>query len=1153
MGSNGGLVILLASGLAVSAMEYYECDGTGTTINCTGACTVVRPLAFGTDCGQVVCADDAPCWVYNFAFVSGVSFNVTCPSSAPCYFQCDGVCSGGLPPQAVCAGTQCPGTRQDAIPSPYCAVDDLDLGNATIDAASSNGACTPGSNLKPGEYCVAEEAGRPCESAFCQAGGGVPRWASKTVECPACLGQASAAFSPPFVQCANGTVCDGCCGAGNDVRCPVGQYLCANQGVRYCGSFCTPALCETEAPATGAPPTSTPRTIAPLTVAPPTVAPPTPSGAAAPSTEAPPTVGKAAISKALYVASIGASPTAGKLAVLKNLNCEVQDIDLTDAEPLDWELHPMGFPLGNTQQRYYLGAVVGNATILLAIVALQLAASLFFRCRDGGSFFEAGASVRYPSLAFIPLLFLYQGTTLAAVNLVYRPGNGDGLSTTVGYLALAGSGWIPFALYWYLLRPEVFAANTVEDPGLFEHPHNEPADGLLYQPLHDATPTAPPQNAMHSLESSDSSTSKGAIPLVDACASAFPEAVAAGSSLSEEEASPHIPSSVLLRTYPANPKKSAVWSKSSDHSPQRTPTDTLGSFLLPQSSSLRASEAASSRSVRPTKLPSSQHARRNPRSLSPTPSAECLSIIRSPSFTSGTQSLHSSTRGSRSDFAGDALHGEFFEEKPADLVRKFRWLYCWVFGSRVWAAKSARETPFFVEKFGLFFESYREGKQLFVIVELASILLLSLVAGFRPASAAACNTRNAAVVALLLAFLTVTVKVRPFLAPLDNAIGIALAAMMAVAVLLMSLAIGLNNDPPSVAELFFTVSTHLLVASAVIVFLKALSDFFVLLSDMVSYRRERARQIAAAAAAAASEENGESSVHESPGGIPFVELLSPSSGAAAVVSLASGALSPPAEKYPSPTPVSPLLYSPGDSSFVVLSPGGAGDDAHLAFQPMLSTLSGTEGRSPKEVLEVYEESCALASSFAVSTRLLVASAVIVFLKALSDFYLFSYRRERARQIAAAAAAAASEEDGESSVPENPGGIPFVELLSPSSSGAAAAAVVVSLASGALSPPAEKYPSPTPVSPLLYSPGDSSFVVLSPGGAGDDAHLAFQPMLSTLSGTGQSRCSNPLARHKSSTWQRQDMPFDRRQSIPFDCRQSSFGQRESAPLSELSRN
>ena len=51
----------------------------------------------------------------------------------------------------------------------------------------------------------------------------------------------------------------------------------------------------------------------------------------------------AALGGAYSIASAG---SAGKLAAVMDLKCSVDDVDLQHAEPLDWEFHPIGLPLG---------------------------------------------------------------------------------------------------------------------------------------------------------------------------------------------------------------------------------------------------------------------------------------------------------------------------------------------------------------------------------------------------------------------------------------------------------------------------------------------------------------------------------------------------------------------------------------------------------------------------------------------------------------------------------------------------------------------------------------------------------------------------------------------------------------------------------------
>ncbi|KAJ9451517.1 hypothetical protein DIPPA_14038 [Diplonema papillatum] len=710
----------------------------------------------------------------------------------------------------------------------------------------------------------------------------------------------------------------------------------------------------TRAPAAKAVPTFPPRTAAPppplaaSTRVPPTGSPPTDAPTQAPVKPAPATVNKEEISTVVHVASIGVSPTAGKLAVLKNLNCQVEDIDLVDAEPLDWELHPLGLPLGSTKQRYFAGAVVYNCVLVLFLIALQLLASVYFRFRDGHSFFEAGASVRYPSLAFVPLMFLYQGTTLAATNLVYRPSNGDALTTTIGGLALLACAWLPFSLYWYLLRPFVFAARVIDDPVL------QRIDGV------NRNYVAPSNVALQSTDSTSSSNSPRTVHLVEESPPTRPFPDPLGSPLSDRDSLPFplppvtgMPLAALVppkegreRTSPPRRKSSAFSVKKQaaaavhshgvlDHSPRHFAAG--GRFGFPAAhdnspvlSEMPLGSQARARSIitATTKRTSTQSVtRQRPASTHPrldlgTPS-DAAPLFHPPPNEQPPRhdTFHVPAASER---PGSSRHNSKESTAPSlQLLQASmrqgaaRRAYCLVFGVRVWATTRPRANPLFVEKFGVFFEQYRETKQLFVVVELTSILLLSLVSGLRPGSPATCHIRNALIVTILLAFMSVLILTRPYMAPLDNIISILLASMIALAVLLMSTAIALAAERPAATEVLFSISTGLLVVSAVVLMVKALIDFVILLADMLSNRKSRARK--AALACEVKPRTASTQYSGTPGNVHL--LGSP-------------------DTQPLPSPNSALLSFSGDPFGSFLS-GGSDDGVPL---PLAAINSNSEQR-----------------------------------------------------------------------------------------------------------------------------------------------------------------------------------------------------------------
>eukprot|EP01065_Artemidia_motanka_P045995 TRINITY_DN6860_c0_g1_i1.p1 TRINITY_DN6860_c0_g1~~TRINITY_DN6860_c0_g1_i1.p1 ORF type:complete len:1177 (+),score=230.48 TRINITY_DN6860_c0_g1_i1:52-3582(+) len=233
--------------------------------------------------------------------------------------------------------------------------------------------------------------------------------------------------------------------------------------------------------ATGAPslpptlqqPTLSPRT-SPSSV--PTAPPTAPvTSAPTPSPDVVTAVAKAA-SKSAFTSNavssmlrgVNAGGAATRLAVVAAIRCEVDDVDLDAGKPIDLDFHPTGVPVGDSAQRYFLGAVLLNPVIVvsvLALLSLLAGAQLLYFDVAGSpiSWIDAFANVRGPGLCFIPFFFLLQGEALAAAHLTFFYDRGPIALCFVGAAALGTCAFIPFRLGKSLLRLHEKAV-TVADP-----------------------------------------------------------------------------------------------------------------------------------------------------------------------------------------------------------------------------------------------------------------------------------------------------------------------------------------------------------------------------------------------------------------------------------------------------------------------------------------------------------------------------------------------------------------------------------------------------------------------------------------------------------------------------------------------------------------
>eukprot|EP01063_Lacrimia_lanifica_P028890 TRINITY_DN4301_c0_g1_i3.p1 TRINITY_DN4301_c0_g1~~TRINITY_DN4301_c0_g1_i3.p1 ORF type:complete len:1256 (+),score=100.89 TRINITY_DN4301_c0_g1_i3:72-3839(+) len=276
----------------------------------------------------------------------------------------------------------------------------------------------------------------------------------------------------------------------------------------------------TPAPATATPPTPVPPSPAPSTLAPATATPPTP----VPSTPTPPTsapatptplltpthqtrspvntstgpdmnstaapdyknsekwseAAQARLENAGVVASmVGLVGGAGagravSLGVMRNIGCEVSDVDIAFDEPLDYEFHIVGNVIGTSHSRYLIAGVVMNHALFGGFIVLVLMASWCLARRLGGGFVEGRAGMKAPGLFVVPLAFFLPGTSLIAARLVFFPKTTGAAAATLGGFALATTLVAPLLMYWYVIRRVPVKAYTVKDPLLHPRPEGMP-------------------------------------------------------------------------------------------------------------------------------------------------------------------------------------------------------------------------------------------------------------------------------------------------------------------------------------------------------------------------------------------------------------------------------------------------------------------------------------------------------------------------------------------------------------------------------------------------------------------------------------------------------------------------------------------------------
>ncbi|KAJ9469007.1 hypothetical protein DIPPA_13058 [Diplonema papillatum] len=265
---------------------------------------------------------------------------------------------------------------------------------------------------------------------------------------------------------------------------------------------------HTAAPATAAPPglpaapltfapgspgaarTPVPGTFGPVPAkAPPLLPPPPPpppaAGSDAPATGAPrggappapdrrasssfvPENERGRISAAVSLAASASAFTGGlggSLVMMKGFTCEVDDVDVQEAVPLDWEFHPTRLAFGTTQRKYLLGAVIMNPVIILASMAVLFGVASAIQRLRRKTWRCAQGIVRAPGFLQLPTMFLVQGTTLVAARLAFFP-EGQPAVALIGWAVLLVCTVLPALVYWFVIREIPVQCAFVADPKL---------------------------------------------------------------------------------------------------------------------------------------------------------------------------------------------------------------------------------------------------------------------------------------------------------------------------------------------------------------------------------------------------------------------------------------------------------------------------------------------------------------------------------------------------------------------------------------------------------------------------------------------------------------------------------------------------------------
>ena len=168
------------------------------------------------------------------------------------------------------------------------------------------------------------------------------------------------------------------------------------------------------------------------------------------------------------VASVAAVGTAngGKLALLKNFGCLMDDVDLGD-DPLDWEFHPTQVAFGSTHSKYFYAALVLNPLILvgfgLLACAVAYATKLWMQSPTPRAFGDA----RAPGVVYLMHIFLLQGTSLVAAQVCFAAGKHSVGVVVLSWFVLIGCVASPAVVYFGVLRRVPVHSVVVGDPAIY--------------------------------------------------------------------------------------------------------------------------------------------------------------------------------------------------------------------------------------------------------------------------------------------------------------------------------------------------------------------------------------------------------------------------------------------------------------------------------------------------------------------------------------------------------------------------------------------------------------------------------------------------------------------------------------------------------------
>ncbi|KAJ9469648.1 hypothetical protein DIPPA_02125 [Diplonema papillatum] len=145
----------------------------------------------------------------------------------------------------------------------------------------------------------------------------------------------------------------------------------------------------------------------------------------------------------------------------------------------------------------------------------------------------------------------------------------------------------------------------------------------------------------------------------------------------------------------------------------------------------------------------------------------------------------------------------------------------------------------------MLFEHFRQGYHWFSVCEISHVLLLAVVASWKPTEFAPCMARNVFITSILLLGTLIILILRPHSSTIDYTVAILTYGGMTIAVLLMTISIGLKADAADdTVHKLSVIAGWLLFTLAILQGIKGAFDLCLYVADLLVIHRRKTAQVA---------------------------------------------------------------------------------------------------------------------------------------------------------------------------------------------------------------------------------------------------------------------------------------------------------------------